>query len=103
LAALVLVVKEDADWRAISLAFEDSGPDFRNIGFLALSDDFGLAGTAAAQVRHQGIHTEQQAGRAAVHDQQISRPLADAGSRDTKQLAEGISRHIGIHESKQKI
>ena len=67
-AALVAVAEEDADGRAVGLALEDAGPDFRHVFFLALRDDLRLARPAAAQVGQQVLHAQRQARRAAVDD-----------------------------------
>ena len=93
LAALVLIVEEDADGGAVSLALEDTGPDFRHILFLALADDLGLARPAAAQVQQQVIYAQRQAGGTTVYDRQIPRPVADPGRGHAKQFAKRIAWH----------
>src|SRR5262249_35142714 len=93
LAALVGVAEQDADRRAVGAALEDAGPDLRHVLLLALGHDLRLPRPAAAQVRQQVLDRERQSGGAAVDDEQIAGPVADAGGRDTEQLAEGIAWH----------
>jgi len=52
-AALIGVAKENADRRAVGLAVEDAGPDFRLVLLLALSNDLRLPRTAPPQVGQQ--------------------------------------------------
>src|SRR5438105_85109 len=93
LAALIRVMEQDADRRAVGLAVEHAGPDFRHVFLFPLRHDLGLAGPATAQIGHQIIHRKRQTGRTAVDNQQIARSMTHAGRGDAKQLAEGIAWH----------
>ena len=92
-AALVLVADEDGEARAGGAPLEQSGKDFRLIRLVALRDDFALAGPAAVEVDHQIVDRQLDAGRHAVDDDDISRPVALPGRRDAKGLSERIARH----------
>ena len=87
---------EDADRRAVGLALEDAGPDFRHVVLLALGDELRLPRPAAAQIGQQIVHAQRQTRRAAVDDAQIAGTVADAGGGDAEQFAEGVSRHNRI-------
>src|SRR5262249_2344069 len=92
-AALVGVLEQNADGRAIRLALEDTRPDLRQIRLVALRDDLRLPGAAAAQVGEEVVHAERQAGRAAVDDGEVARSVADAGGGGAAQSAEGVAWH----------
>src|SRR5207245_8177714 len=62
LAALIGVMKENADGRAVGFALKDAGPDLRHIFFLALRNDLRLARPPPSQVRHKMIHRKRQTG-----------------------------------------
>ena len=96
LAALIGVVEENADGGTVGLSFKDTRPDLRHVLFLPLRDNLGLPRPPAAQIRKKVVHTERQAGRAAVDNAQIARPVADACGGDAEQFAEGISWHAII-------
>src|SRR5262249_11321128 len=83
----------DADGGAVGPALEDAGPDLRQVFLLALADDLGLAGAAAAQVGQQVLDRQRQPRRAAVDDGEVAGTVADAGRGDAEQLAERIAGH----------
>src|SRR5205823_5072346 len=93
LAVLIGVAKQDADRGAVGLALEDARPDLGNVLLLALRDDLRLAGAAPPQIGQQVVDAEREAGRTAVDDAHVPRPMTDAGGGDAKQFSEGIARH----------
>ena len=95
-AALVAVAKDDAEGSAVGDALENAGPDFRQVFFLALGNELGLTGAAAAEVGQEVLDAERHSGRTAVDDDDVTRPVADAGGGDAEQLSEGIACHRGF-------
>ena len=66
------------------------------VRLVALGDDFALTGPAAVEVDHQIVDGQLDAGRHAVDDDDVRRPVAFPGRRDAKGLSERIARHQPI-------
>ena len=96
LGALIDILDQQPDGRAGGqlplhpLVLEDAGENFHRIGFLALGDEFALAGTAAVQIGLDVGFGQRDAGRAAIHHAADRRPMAFAKGGDAEQMAECV-------------
>ena len=93
LGAGVFVADHDHDRRAGGLALVNPRVDLEPLGFLALSDQAGLAGTAALQFCMNAGLVDGEVGREPVDDHADGAAVTLAEGRDTQRGAERVAGH----------
>ena len=87
--ALVLVAHDDGDGGAEGLVVLQAGEDFSGIGLIARGDDVRLAGATTVELLLDILHTDGDAGRAAVNHHTHATSVRFAEGVDAEGLAEG--------------